>query len=129
LPLVGFWFHIYEEQAQGGRPLIFGDVLFFQIESVVLKNVYCANFTGDGIYALSNIFSTIRWLSGKVNKTRQILCPPLSADNQTTKKGAGNVTLSILELCGILKVDAESTNISLGNDIFNRWLILAGDGI
>jgi hypothetical protein len=36
--------------------------------------------------------------------------------------------LSMLELCGILKVDVESTNISLSDDIFNRWLILDGDG-
>jgi hypothetical protein len=43
------WFCIYKEQDQGRNPLIFGDVLFFPIESVVLKNVYCSNFTG-GIY-------------------------------------------------------------------------------
>jgi hypothetical protein len=40
------WFHIYEVQAKGRKPLIFGDVLFFQIEAEVLKNVYRSNFTG-----------------------------------------------------------------------------------
>jgi hypothetical protein len=44
------WFRIYEQQDQGRKPLIFGDVLFFQIGSVVLKNVYHSNFTG-GLYS------------------------------------------------------------------------------
>jgi hypothetical protein len=35
----------------------------------------------------------------------------------------------MLELCGILNVDIASTDISLGDDIFNRWLILVGDGL
>jgi hypothetical protein len=35
----------------------------------------------------------------------------------------------MLELCGILKVDVSSTNISLGDDISNRWLILVSDGL
>jgi hypothetical protein len=43
------WFRIYEAQAKGRKPLIFGDVLFFQIEAEVLKNVYRSNFTG-GLY-------------------------------------------------------------------------------
>ncbi|WP_288993359.1 hypothetical protein, partial [uncultured Marinobacter sp.] len=43
------WFRIYEVQAKGRKPLIFGDVLFFQIEAVVLKNVYRSNFT-RGLY-------------------------------------------------------------------------------
>jgi hypothetical protein len=43
------WFRIYEVQAKGRKPLIFGDVLFFQIEAEVLKNVYRSNSTG-GLY-------------------------------------------------------------------------------
>jgi hypothetical protein len=43
------WFRIYEVQAKGRKPLIFGDVPFFQIEAEVLKNVYRSNFTG-GLY-------------------------------------------------------------------------------
>jgi hypothetical protein len=38
------WFCIYERQEKGRKPLIFGDVLFFQIEAAVLKNAYRANF-------------------------------------------------------------------------------------
>jgi hypothetical protein len=57
------WFHIYEVQAKGHKPLIFGDVLFFQ------------------------------------------------------------------ELCKILNANIASTDISLGDDKFNRWLILVGDGL
>jgi hypothetical protein len=38
------WFRIYERQEKGRKPIIFGDILFFQIEAVVLKNAYRANF-------------------------------------------------------------------------------------
>jgi hypothetical protein len=55
------WFGIYEEQDQGHKPLIFGDVLFFQIESVVLKNVYRSKITG-GLYTQKRI-----WCPGLVN--------------------------------------------------------------
>jgi hypothetical protein len=69
----------------------------------------------------------VKWRGER--KRAQILCPPVSADGETTKKGAGNVTLLMFELCGILNVDIASTDISLGDDIFNRWLILVGDGL
>jgi hypothetical protein len=40
------WFHIYEVQDQGCIKLIFANLLFFEIEFVVLENVYPANFIG-----------------------------------------------------------------------------------
>jgi hypothetical protein len=54
------WFHIYERQEKGHKPLIFGDVLFFQIQAVVLKNAYPANFI-SGHYTqkeFGNLFSS-----------------------------------------------------------------------
>jgi hypothetical protein len=84
----------------------------------------------DGIYALAKSFqynTVMKWRGER--KRAQILHPPVSAKDETTKKGAGNVTLSMLELCGILNVNIASTDISLGDDLFNRWLILVGDGL
>jgi hypothetical protein len=54
------WFRIYERQEGGRKPLIFGDVLFFQIEAVVLKNAHRANFI-SGHYTqkqFGNLFSS-----------------------------------------------------------------------
>jgi hypothetical protein len=54
------WFRIYERQEKGRKPLIFGDILFFQIEAVVLKNAYRANFI-SGHYTqkeFGNLFSS-----------------------------------------------------------------------
>jgi hypothetical protein len=54
------WFCIYERQEKGRKPLIFGDILFFQIEAVVLKNAYRANFI-SGQYTqkeFGNLFSS-----------------------------------------------------------------------
>ena len=95
-----------------------------------VQAVLSGNRSRDGIYALAESFqynTVVKWRGER--KRAQILCPPVSADDETTKKGAGNVTLSMLELCGILNVDVASTDISLGDDIFNRWLILVGDGL
>jgi hypothetical protein len=95
-----------------------------------VRAVLSRNRPRDGIYALGESFqynTVVKWRGER--KRAQILCPPVSANDKTTKKGAGNVTLSMLELCGILNVDIASTDISLGDDIFNRWLILVGDGL
>jgi hypothetical protein len=54
------WFRIYELQEKGRKPLIFGDILFFQIKAVVLKNAYRANFI-SGHYTqkeFGNLFSS-----------------------------------------------------------------------
>jgi hypothetical protein len=65
----------------------------------------------EGLYALADSFQyniVLKWCSER--KWAKVLCLPVSPDDETTKKGAGNVTLSMLELCGILKVDVSSTN-------------------
>jgi hypothetical protein len=54
------WFRIYEQQEKRRKPLIFGDILFFQIKAVVLKNAYRANFI-SGHYTqkkIGNLFSS-----------------------------------------------------------------------
>jgi hypothetical protein len=95
-----------------------------------VRAVLTGNRSLDGIYALAKSFqynTVVKWRGER--EQAQILCPPFFFDDEATKKGAGNVTLSMLELCGILKVEVDSTNISLGDDLFNRWLILVGDGL
>jgi hypothetical protein len=62
---VSRWFCIYEVQAKGRKPLIFGDVLFFQIEAEVLKNVYRSNFTG-GLYTQKEFGVLFSWRGGAV---------------------------------------------------------------
>jgi hypothetical protein len=96
----------------------------------VVRATLSSNRSHEGLYALADYFqynTVLKWRGER--KRAKVLCPPVSPDDETTKKGAGNVRLSVLELCGILKVDVSSTNISLGDDISNCWLILVGDGL
>jgi hypothetical protein len=50
-------------QGKGRKPLIFGDVLFFQIKAEVLKNVYRSNFTG-GLYTQKEFGVLFSWRGG-----------------------------------------------------------------
>jgi hypothetical protein len=98
--------------------------------NLVVRATLSSNRSREGLYTSANSFqynTILKWRGER--KRAKVLCPPVSPDNETTKKGAGNVTLSMLKLCGILKVDVSSTNISLGDDISNCWLILVGDGL
>ena len=65
----------------------------------------------------------------------KLLIPPASPDNETTNKGATNVTMSLLLMHRVVQatsnegVNGNLKGICLTNDYKDRYVMLVGDGL
>jgi hypothetical protein len=83
--------------------------------------------------SLFQTFATKEW-RGTMPKSSMII-PPISPEDETTKKGAGKVILSLLALFGILEAtEHEGTSgnvkgLKLADNYQTRFLMVIGDGL
>jgi hypothetical protein len=89
------------------------------------------NRARNGLYERAGKFqreSVKKWKGDQ--RTAELLCLPLSIDDETRTEECGNVMLSLLERSGIIEVRNKDVNtIKLAADHQSKWQITIGDGL
>jgi hypothetical protein len=84
-----------------------------------------------GLFECANKFqreSVKKWKGQQ--KPAQLLCLPLSNDNETKIDKCGKILLSLLEMSFIIKVWGKDTKtIALAEDYDSKWQITVDDGL